>query len=356
MTWPVTTPSVYKPRTIHQLADMRGKLSSLEKSILKTLAYYESQGSLPLTTVELYRYLIHQAGLIKPSLIQVFGTLESLKDQGLLCQEKGLFFLSPPPMYRCGDLTPHLFRKKGEGWSQRVFRQKISIKKWKKLKKIAILLRIIPYLRGAMASGSLIFDNPRAESDIDLLVIARRGRIWTCRVFLSFFLEIIGQRRSAKLIKDKICLNHYLAEPWFEIKPQNLVTAQFYAHLVPLINYQVYQNFHKKNKWLANFLCFNFFDRQDYQKRTDGKKLTCRACSLIAKLFEGCLNNKLGDWLEKKLANWQIARIQRKTTAKKLAKDYLYLSDKVLLFHYPICRYAQVQNLFFKKIKALGLK
>lgn len=314
------------------------RLSIWEKSIIQTLAYYESLGQLPLSLVELYRYL-QKNPPERPTLIQVLKALKNLSSQGLICQEKGLFFL------KNGAIS----------YQQRICQQKISIKKWKKLKKITPYLNLVPYLRGLMASGSLVLENAKPESDIDLLVITKRGRIWTCRLLLSFFLEIIGQRRSPKHIKDRICLNHYLAEPWFEIKLQNLSNAQLYAHLIPLINYQAYQNFHQRNKWLQDFLYSNFFDRQTHQKRINQKKLKNRFYRRLAKFFECSLDNKFGDWLEKKLANWQIARIERKTSDKKLAKNQLYLSDKALLFHYPICRNAQVEKSYFEKIKQLGV-
>lgn len=310
----------------------------LFNSIIKTLAYYESLGDLPLTSIELYRYL-QKNSTSAPTLLQILKAIENLSKQGLIHQEKGLFFL----------------KNSSIPYQQRISQQKISIKKWKKLQNITPYLKIVPYLRGLMTSGSLVFDNTNPGSDIDLLVITKKNRIWTCRVLLSFFLEIIGKRRSARHIKDRICLNHYLAEPWFEIQLKNLSNAQLYAHLIPLINYQAYQDFHQKNKWLLNFLYFNVFDRQTHQKRINEKKLKSRICKCIGKFFERSLDNKFGNWLEKKLADYQTIRIKRKTAAKQLAKNQLYLSHRALLFHYPICRNAQVEKLYLEKIKQLGV-
>jgi len=312
-----------------------------EKSIIKTLAYYEALGQYPLTALELYRYL--QKENDEQNLPSFYGFHKQLVENQTLfkniASKNGFYFL----------------KGNGKFYQQRIFRQKIAIAKWKKVKKIVLYLAACPYLRGVMVSGSLAFSNTKYASDIDFLIFTAQRRIWTCRTFLSFFLQIIGQRRHGDVVKNKICLNHYIAQNCLLVSLQNLSNAHLYSHLIPLTNYQNFQLFLEQNSWMAKLLFFYPQTKQNHLRQVEERSFLFGAARLFGRGLEFLLSGVLGDFIEKRLALWQTKRIRQKTNWRKLHQDQLRLDENALLFHYPICKNAEVMGKYLKKVQALKL-
>ena len=68
--------------------------------------------------------------------------------------------------------------------------------KWKKFLRRAWLLRYLPFIEFALASGSMATGNVNPTSDFDVLIGAREGRIFTARFFSALVFGIFGWRRS----------------------------------------------------------------------------------------------------------------------------------------------------------------
>lgn len=314
-------------------------MTTPEKSIIKTIVYHEALGQHPLTSVEIYRCLQKENdGDSLPSFYNVLKLLEASQQlTKYLANQNGFFFLKGNQYF----------------YQQRINRQKIAIAKWRKVRKIAKYLSLTPYLRGLFVSGSLAFSNTKKESDLDFLVVTKENRIWASRTFLSLLLQLIGQRRHGQVVANKICLNHYLNQNYLTVALQNLSNAHLYSHLVPLTNYSNYQLFQKQNAWMANLLFFYPSDKQNHQRRLNENSLLFKLGRSLGKIVEILLNGALGDCLEKRLAQWQTDRIRQKTRFRQLKEEQLFLSDKALLFHYPICKNNEVMAIYFQKIKEL---
>jgi predicted nucleotidyltransferase len=158
-------------------------------------------------------------------------------------QKNGFYFLKSNPLK--------------EPVKTRIERQKIADKKWKKTRKIVRWFQLVPYCRMAAISGSLALGNTREESDLDLLIMSKQGRVWTLRVLLSALTQAMGQRRHGSVINDKICLNQYLTDQFMEIAPKNLSNAQSLARLVPLFGLSEFRRFSEENDWANRFLFFS---------------------------------------------------------------------------------------------------
>ena len=315
-------------------------MTNTEKSILKTLAYYEVLGQMPLTSIEIYRHLQKENDEHSlPSFLNLISLLNkspALKEQ--LDSKNGFFSL-----------------KGCNHYEQRIARQKISIAKWKKVRRLAVYLVIAPFLRGLMVSGSLAFSNTKNESDLDLLVFTKKNRIWTSRTFLSFLLQLIGQRRHGQVIKNKICLNHYVSEAQLEIPLQNLSNAHLYRHLIPLTNYNNFCCFQEQNSWIGRLIFFHPAICENHLHRINEESWFVKIGKRTGQTIEFLLSGRLGDWLEISLGRWQIDRIRQKTSHRKLDQGQLNLSDQALLFHYPVSRNNEVMNDYRQKVGALNL-
>lgn len=303
----------------------------LEKSIIATLAYYDILG-LPLTGFEVYKYLTN---VDNP--ISFYNVLDLLENNGLL--------------------QKHLGRKNGfyflKGrvnivW-QRIKKEKIIQEKWKKRKSTIKLLAAVPFLRTVVLSGSMAVGNTGKDSDIDLLIIVKTGRIWTTRLLVTILLSILGARRHGKFIKDRICLNHYITDTSLKINFPSLYNAQTYVHLIPILgDAKMFTRFQKENSWVREKLPF-------YLSTSNGGNLKYLKSSLflrvIAGLGELVLREKWGDFVERILAGWQRKVIGRKTDAS--GRGRITVDDTQLEFH-PSSPEAWIIDKYNRKIEELG--
>src|SRR3989338_9483980 len=69
-------------------------------------------------------------------------------------------------------------------------------KKWIKFLKRTWLFRHIPFVEFAVAAGSLATGNVNPDSDFDVIIGARAGRIFTARFFSVLGFGIFGWRRG----------------------------------------------------------------------------------------------------------------------------------------------------------------
>ncbi len=302
-------------------------MSDLEKSILATLVYYDVLGQ-PLTGWEVFKYLIKKKdlGQIKPRKI-----IELLEVNPLISQKNGFYFL----------------KGRQKIIKQRIARQRISDYKWKKTRRMVRLLQQIPFIRLIMVSGSLAMNNPKEESDIDLLIITRAGRIWTCRGLTTLFIHLLGQRRHGLLTKDRFCLNHYLTDRSLKMPFPSLYNAQTYAHLVPVWEAEpgLYKKFQRANQWLKDYLVFYHQSGKGYlRKIKDNQFLT-----FLRKFREFILDKKIGDGVEFILKKIQARRINSCQPGGRVVFD-----DRQLEFH-PDSPEKWILGKYNQKMREMGL-
>ncbi len=142
---------------------------------------------------------------------------------------------------------------------KRILRRRISAKKMKIAQGASRVLSFLPGVKMVAVTGSLAMENSSEESDIDLMIIAKRGDLWTTRLLSYLVLGIMHfvlRRPEDSKQQDELCLNMWLDENDL-IWPQNdrnLYTAHEIAQIVPLINKDnTYQIFLSQNKWILDF-------------------------------------------------------------------------------------------------------
>jgi predicted nucleotidyltransferase len=142
---------------------------------------------------------------------------------------------------------------------KRVLRSRISAKKMEIARKASDTLSLIPSIKMIAVTGSLAMGNAGDESDIDLMVITKKGMLWTTRllVYVSLFVFRFSLRRPMdKHQKDKLCLNLWMDEADLIWKRQdrNLYTAHEIAQILPLVNKsEAYERFLGRNAWILEF-------------------------------------------------------------------------------------------------------
>jgi predicted nucleotidyltransferase len=128
----------------------------------------------------------------------------------------------------------------------------------KRAKRAATYLRWCPFLRLAGLNGSIVRGEQSQKSDIDFLIIAKAGRLYTARFFATFLVALTGYRRHGKKIAGRICLNCYLNDKNPDISPKNPSSnekvASAYKYLIPLTDENVAaERFFQINTWMNKF-------------------------------------------------------------------------------------------------------
>lgn len=142
---------------------------------------------------------------------------------------------------------------------KRALRSRISAKKLEIAEKVSKVLSAIPCIKMVAVTGSLAMGNAGDESDIDLMIITKKGTLWTTRLLVYFLLFVFRfslRRPMDKSQKDKLCLNLWMDETDLEWarNDRNLYTAHEMAQILPLVNKnKAYEKLLYKNRWILKF-------------------------------------------------------------------------------------------------------
>lgn len=191
-------------------------LSLLSKNILQTIIYYDIF-NFPLTSFEIWKYLIAEKSF---ALGEVVEKLDSEELKGKIEGYRGFYFLAG--------------RKELVG--RRIQNDKNSVAKFKIAEKATKWLRFVPFVRMIAVTGTLAMKNCEKDSDIDLFVVLEKGRIFTGRLLVTGLVHLLRKRRYGKKIKNRICLNYFVATDRLEIQRKDLFAANEYSFIYPIFD------------------------------------------------------------------------------------------------------------------------
>ncbi len=215
-------------------------MSMLQTAIQKTLTYFD-MFDYPLTTLEVYRLLLQQKSTTTVSLGEVVHTL----DNSSLKQKNGLYY----------------FSQKEESIDTRHNRYVIAEEKMRKAQPIITMLSHLPFVRLIMASNSIAYNNTSESSDIDLVIVTKKGGVWWVRFFSLLLLTLLRMRPGYKNTKEKICISVFLDEEHLSLSDlrmnkEDIDFVYWVYHFYPVYdagNY--YERFWKENvSWVREYL------------------------------------------------------------------------------------------------------
>lgn len=216
--------------------------SSLAAALIKTLAWF-SLTSYPLTSFECWRYLFTDgAPLPKVSPGGVASALERLSAAGVVRGQDGFWWLAS-----AATSVEH-----------RLAQSRIAIAKRRRALGGARLLSFVPFIQFVGLGNTLALGAARPGSDIDVLIITRRGRLFLGRLLATLAIHLCGWRRHGARIADRICLSFYLAETQLGLAPlayaDDAYLTFWLASLVPLLGGGVYASLAAANAWVTKTL------------------------------------------------------------------------------------------------------
>lgn len=239
-------------------------ISFLEKSIIKTLAYYDIFGY-PLTLKEIFFYLDTNS----VSKEQLHSEVDSLLIKNIIYKKNDYYLLNPEYNYI----------------SKRVEGNRRAEKKMKIANRFSKIISFFPFVRAVFLSGSISKGFMDEKADIDYFIITKKHRLWLARFLLVLFKKIF-LLNSYKFF----CINYFISEDNLEIEEKNIYTATELVTLIPTYGSNVYNDFYTANAWVKNY-CPNYPKRDIINVSQSKMKLT-------QKFIEPFLNNKFGERLD----------------------------------------------------------
>lgn len=140
---------------------------------------------------------------------------------------------------------------------KRIANSRFSKYKLKIAKRAAEKLKQIPTVKAVAITGSLAMENANENSDIDLMIITKKGTLWTTRL-ISYLLLLIGgfalRRVGKSAEKDRLCMNIWLDESDLSWKKRNVFTAHEILQTKALVDKGgTYRKFVMENSWALDY-------------------------------------------------------------------------------------------------------
>lgn len=213
-------------------------MNPLQISIIQTLAYFDIFGY-PLTVAELFRYLWKPpAHTTLDSVQSEVATMPNIEmHNGLLCLQG----------------RSEIIAKRASAYLE-------SERKYKKRLPFIALLTYLPHVQAIFVVNSLAFQNVHSDSDIDLLIISKPGKIWSTRFFTTIVAKVLRLRPRPNFTKDTLCLSFYVDRNALQL--QSLMSDSQDIHEVYWLNtlFPVYdptniaKAIHNANTWMQQYL------------------------------------------------------------------------------------------------------
>lgn len=306
----------------------------LSKNIIVTVAYYDIF-DYPLTAFEVWKYLIDYGeesvrDVREATLFDIMEELDNKELEKYIGQHRGFYFL----------------KGKNDLVEKRIRRNKISEHKFEIIRRVVWFLRFVPYVRMVAVTGRMAMKNASQESDLDLLIALKHGRIFTGRTLVTLLVHILGRRRYGEKITDRICLNYFITDKSLEIQIKDMFSSSEYSFLLPMFGFKNFQKFQEANIWIKD-------TKPSYhtEKLANLKMIPdSDPARFLRKWGERLLSF---NFIEKSLKKWQIRRIQADSRTKKPGSMIVANNDSLVFLPEP--QGPKVFGEFKKNLKKLAL-
>lgn len=308
----------------------------LKKSILQTLAYFDIF-SHPLTLGEISNWLWNYGQNL--SIASLADGLTELKNNNLINEKFGYYFLG----------------NKEEIIEIRRSRQLLVEEKMKIAVRASKILSFTPFLQAVFVCNTVSAFTPDEDSDIDVFVVVKSGRIWIARFLATFFLTIFGLRRTKKKIKNKICLSFYTTDDnldfsGIKISEPDIYMCFWLTQLIPIFDKNnISQKIIEKNNWIKKYL-----PRAESFKTVSRWRIVPNFFSkLVVQVLEKTWASGYGDLIEKQAKIIQKNKMKMNSESEQnLQNNHVIINDSMLKFHEKDRR-EEYQNEWGEKCRTL---
>lgn len=289
----------------------------MKDAIIKTISYFDIFNT-PLTREEIFRWLWENNNTDYKKYI---AELDSLATQKIIEHKNGYYFLP-------GRVDTIEIRERTIPYVEK--KMAIAVRACNKL-------RFVPFLEAVFVCNTVAGGGVKENSDIDVFIIIKKGRLWLSRFLSTILLTAFRLRRNKTKITDKICLSFYATDDNLDLSkiaiPQpDVYLAYWIDNLIPVYDPQ---NFRRKiieeNKWAHKYLpnAFDDFDTLHRWLVTDSKP-----SGIWRTFFEKSWRGTYGDLVEKQAKEIQGIKMKLNiTNANKPDNVGVIITDSMLKFH-----------------------
>lgn len=300
----------------------------IKKAIVEAIVFFDLFG------VSLTAWEIWQSLRIRISFSELLDVLEN-DLPGNINKENNLYFL---------NARQGLIDNRREQFD-------LIEKKSRIARKASRILRLVNGIRMVAVCNNFYY---KKDSDVDVFIIVRDGRIWTSRLLATLLIHLSGLRRYGKNIKDRICLSFYMSDKDLDFKRISLDGGDPYMeywlkYLRPIYNDDIYKKLIKDNYHLRER-----FPNIIKQNPTTRELTTDDIFSkIIKKLNSLWFDSFMGDIIEKILKNIQLRKMSGNTESlAHIGDGRVIISDQVLKFH-ENDRRQEIKDSLNKKLQEL---
>lgn len=210
-------------------------------------------------------------------------------------------------------------------------------RKWEIAQRGARILRFVPYIKMVAVVNSLADKTAHSNSDIDFFIVTSSNRLFTCRLLTTIALNLFRLRRSDKMVSDHICLSFFITTKALDlsqiaIDSEDVYLAYWITQLQPLINYDnTYNQFMSQNKWVESIV--PGYANQRFPKSSKNE---------FVKFKEFMGTNFIGNYIESRLRNWQLKRINNHP--RSASPDVEVVANRDMLKFHMIDRRRQYRD------------
>ena len=217
-----------------------------------------------------------------------------------------------------------------------VMKTDYSKKYLRKARLFAALLQLTPFVRAVFLTGSLAQGKAKQSSDIDFLIVAKSGRIFTTRFLSVLSVLILGQKRPKDETRShvgKFCLNHFLTDNYLKIPMDrgqdinNYCAKNFQETRVLWEDGHFFDQFVEQNP-----LIFRSSRSLNHSYHTKIKNILI--FEIWQRFVEMILGGKLGLIVENKLKTYQIRSIENDSRTGQYP-DLIVYNDQEMRFQPP---------------------
>ena len=206
-----------------------------------------------------------------------------------------------------------------------------SEEKWKDLLNGRKAFNWIPFIDFALVAGSMAMGEETEDSDFDIILGCKKGRMFTARAYTIALFQLMRKRRkstdSEQESKDKFCFNHFVTKDSYTLRPPyNVYWQKLYQSLVPIYGKEEeVRKFFKANKWSK---------RPAYAGREEvvfDSRWRPQKPNIVRWIMQTILTSPLGDIVEKIFKKYQLERINRKKP--QIENSRIYADETELELH-----------------------
>jgi len=203
----------------------------------------------------------------------------------------------------------------------------VEMKLWARVERYIPLLNFVPFLRFVGVCNSLSFGITDANSDIDLFIVAKKGRLFFVRTVVTLFFQLLGVRRHGNKVAGRFCLCFFIDDTHLSMKTisfeGDIYLAFWVRKMIPIFDDGVFKSFFASNTWIRSY-----FDDLIVSSSSRNFRKTSFVRHFVTIIFNG----NFGNWLEKILMNWQLRRSKKKMLSVGDSSG-LIVEKNILKFH-----------------------